>query len=105
MKISSAAAGGASTQVSSIPQVKWQDIGGLENAKQEILDTIQQSPLFAKVSCKKSKGRCGVLLYGPPGTGKVCMNSTFLYLFIHIHVLTLTLHTSMHTINTKDSFG
>lgn len=98
MKISSAAAGGASTQVSSIPQVKWQDIGGLENAKQEILDTIQQSPLFAKVSGKKSKGRCGVLLYGPPGTGKVCMNSIF-FVFVHSHSCTNSHPTHIHAYN------
>jgi peroxin-6 len=73
MKISSASAGGTSgTQISSIPQVKWQDIGGLEDAKREILDTIQQSPLFSKTG-KKAKGRTGILLYGPPGTGKTLL--------------------------------
>jgi SpoVK/Ycf46/Vps4 family AAA+-type ATPase len=76
MKISSASAGGGA-QISSIPQVKWQDVGGLEDAKREILDTIQQSPIFAKTKKKtdssSSRGRCGVLLYGPPGTGKTLL--------------------------------
>lgn len=54
-----------------IPSVKWDDVGGLLEAKKEILDTIQlplQHPeLFS------GKGRSGVLLYGPPGTGKTLL--------------------------------
>ena len=44
-----------------IPKVQWEDVGGLHEAKKEILDTIQM-PMFSGLS------RSGVLLYGPPGT-------------------------------------
>jgi len=40
------------------PNVNWEDIGGLETAKQELRDLMG------------SGLRRGVLLYGPPGTGK-----------------------------------
>ena len=43
-----------------IPKVQWEDVGGLQEAKKEILNTIQM-PLFSGLS------RSGVLLYGPPG--------------------------------------
>ena len=58
--------------VSSIPSVKWADVGGLETAKQEILNIIQlplkYSSLFASI-----KQSIGILLYGPPGTGKTLL--------------------------------
>ena len=44
-----------------IPKVQWKDVGGLHEAKKEILDTIQM-PLTSGLS------RSGILLYGPPGT-------------------------------------
>ena len=43
-----------------IPKVQWKDVGGLHEAKKEILDTIQM-PLTSGLS------RSGILLYGPPG--------------------------------------
>jgi len=58
--------------VSTIPSVKWADVGGLETAKQEILNIIQlplkYSSLFASI-----KQSIGILLYGPPGTGKTLL--------------------------------
>ncbi|KAG2391813.1 hypothetical protein C9374_013298 [Naegleria lovaniensis] len=58
----------SSTTNVSIPTVNWQDIGGLEHAKQEILDIIQ-SP----IQSHNLKSRSGVLLYGPPGCGKTLL--------------------------------
>ncbi|XP_022656270.1 peroxisome assembly factor 2-like isoform X1 [Varroa destructor] len=59
-----------------IPSVSWDDIGGLEVAKKEILDTVQ-FPLkycnFRKASSGGNLGRSGILLYGPPGTGKTLL--------------------------------
>ncbi|KYR03143.1 AAA ATPase domain-containing protein [Tieghemostelium lacteum] len=56
-----------------IPNVKWDDVGGLANVKSEIMDTIQlplEHPhLFASGIGKRS----GILLYGPPGTGKTLL--------------------------------
>ncbi|XP_003746632.2 peroxisome assembly factor 2-like [Galendromus occidentalis] len=55
-----------------IPSVKWSDIGGLEEAKKNILDTVQ-SPLRHFRIAHSSLSRSGVLLYGPPGTGKTLL--------------------------------
>jgi transitional endoplasmic reticulum ATPase len=54
-----------------IPSVKWTDVGGLDNVKQEIIEAVEW-PLtnpdkFVKMGIKPPKG---VLLFGPPGTGK-----------------------------------
>lgn len=55
-----------------IPQVSWEDVGGLAGAKDEILDTIQL-PLQHPELVAKGLQRSGVLLYGPPGTGKTLL--------------------------------
>ena len=52
-----------------VPAVSWKDVGGLEVAKREILDTIQL-PLQHPEMFTKGLRRSGVLLYGAPGTGK-----------------------------------
>ncbi len=54
-----------------IPKVTWNDVGGLEDVKREIIEAVEW-PLkypekFKKFGIKPPKG---VLLYGPPGTGK-----------------------------------
>ena len=54
--------------VSSIPSVKWADVGGLETAKQEILNIIKLPLQYANVFAN-IKQSIGILLYGPPGTG------------------------------------
>ena len=53
------------------PNVKWDDIGGMDNVKQELMEAIEW-PLkypdsFKRIGIKPPKG---ILLYGPPGTGK-----------------------------------
>ncbi|KAG1682428.1 Peroxisome assembly factor 2 [Nymphon striatum] len=55
-----------------IPDVTWKNVGGLEDVKNEILDTIQlplENPNFITSSLQRS----GVLLFGPPGTGKTLL--------------------------------
>ncbi|CDG64394.1 MAG: transitional endoplasmic reticulum ATPase [Methanobacterium sp.] len=57
-----------------VPDVKWDDIGGLENAKQELKEAVEW-PLkypesFDKFGVTPPKG---VLIYGPPGTGKTLL--------------------------------
>jgi len=57
-----------------VPDIKWDDIGGLENAKQELREAVEW-PLkypenFEKFGVKPPKG---VLIYGPPGTGKTLL--------------------------------
>jgi transitional endoplasmic reticulum ATPase len=57
-----------------VPNVKWQDIGGLEKIKDELRETVQypveHPEKFVKFGLQPSKG---VLFYGPPGTGKTLL--------------------------------
>ena len=57
-----------------VPNVTWQDVGGLEKVKQEIRETVEwpitNKASFARLGIKPPKG---VLLYGPPGTGKTLL--------------------------------
>ncbi|XP_074659019.1 peroxisomal ATPase PEX6-like [Tubulanus polymorphus] len=55
-----------------IPNVTWDDVGGLASVKAEILDTIQL-PLRHPEMFASGMRRSGVLLYGPPGTGKTLL--------------------------------
>lgn len=55
-----------------IPQVTWEDVGGLTEVKRTLLDTLQlplQHPRLLEAGLKRS----GILLYGPPGTGKTLL--------------------------------
>ena len=56
------------------PNVHWDDIGGLENVKQELREVVEwplkYRKLFAHMKVKIPKG---ILLYGPPGTGKTLL--------------------------------
>ncbi|MCK5292626.1 MAG: CDC48 family AAA ATPase [Thermoplasmata archaeon] len=56
------------------PDVRWTDVGGLEGAKQELMETVEwplkYGKLFEHMNAKPPKG---VLLYGPPGTGKTLL--------------------------------
>ena len=57
-----------------IPDIKWEDIGGLENVKEELREAIEwplkYPDVFTTVSATPPKG---LLLYGPPGTGKTLL--------------------------------
>ncbi len=54
-----------------VPDVSWEDIGGLEDIKYELKKTVEwplkYTSLFNYAHIKPPKG---ILLYGPPGTGK-----------------------------------
>ncbi len=57
-----------------IPQVRWDDIGGLLDVKQELREAVEW-PLkypdsFVKLGVKPPKG---ILMYGPPGAGKTML--------------------------------
>ena len=56
------------------PRVKWEDIGGLEEVKQELREVVEW-PMKYKKLFKHMKVRIpkGILLYGPPGTGKTLL--------------------------------
>ena len=57
-----------------IPDVKWEDIGGLSSIKQELQEAVEwplkYQGVFAYADAMPPKG---ILLYGPPGTGKTLM--------------------------------
>ena len=54
-----------------IPNITWDDVGGLEELKEELKETVEwpikHKEAFDYVDVEAPKG---VLLYGPPGTGK-----------------------------------
>ncbi len=56
-----------------IPNVTWDDVGGLASVKDEILDTIQLPLEHPELFSDGLKKRSGILLYGPPGTGKTLL--------------------------------
>ena len=57
-----------------IPNIKWIDVGGLQDVKQELIEAVEW-PLkhpesFSRLGVKPPKG---ILLYGAPGTGKTLL--------------------------------
>src|SRR5256885_1607109 len=56
------------------PNVHWDDIGGLDEAKQEMRESIEwplkMNKLFAHFDARPPRG---IMLYGPPGTGKTLL--------------------------------
>jgi len=56
------------------PNVHWDDIGGLAEVKQQLIESVEwplaYAKLFAHMDAKAPKG---ILLYGPPGTGKTLL--------------------------------
>jgi len=57
-----------------IPDVTWDQIGGLEGVKEELREAVEwplkYPEIFAQLNANPPKG---LLLYGPPGTGKTLL--------------------------------
>ncbi|MCY0860229.1 MAG: CDC48 family AAA ATPase [Sulfolobaceae archaeon] len=57
-----------------VPKVRWSDIGGLEDVKQQLKETVEwpmkYPNLFENMHIQPPKG---ILLFGPPGTGKTLL--------------------------------
>jgi len=57
-----------------VPDVKWDDIGGLHDVKLELQETVEwplkYPEVFEHMDARPPKG---ILLYGPPGTGKTLL--------------------------------
>ena len=57
-----------------VPNVSWEDIGGLESVKRELQELVQypveHPEKFLKFGMTPSRG---VLFYGPPGCGKTLL--------------------------------
>ncbi len=60
--------------IDSIPDISYDDVGGLEDQMQEVRETVElplkKPHLFTKIGIEPPKG---VLLFGPPGTGKTLL--------------------------------
>ncbi len=57
-----------------VPDVKWEDVGGLDDIKQELKEAVEwplkYEELFSGTNTTPTKG---ILLYGKPGTGKTLL--------------------------------
>jgi transitional endoplasmic reticulum ATPase len=57
-----------------VPDITWADVGGLEDTKERLRETIQwpleYPQVFEQMDMQAAKG---VLMYGPPGTGKTLL--------------------------------
>jgi len=57
-----------------IPKVTWDDVGGLEDVKQQLIEAVEwpltQPEVFKRMGIAAPRG---ILLYGPPGTGKTLL--------------------------------
>ncbi|PLN82254.1 peroxisome assembly factor 2 [Aspergillus taichungensis] len=56
-----------------IPNVAWDDVGGLSTVKDALVETIQLPLERPELFAKGMKKRSGILFYGPPGTGKTLL--------------------------------
>ncbi len=57
-----------------VPNVRWEDIGGLEHAKQELMEAVEWPLKYPEVfKAANIKPPRGILLFGPPGTGKTLL--------------------------------
>lgn len=52
------------------PNVKWEDVAGLESAKDALKEAVVLPVKYPQFFTGKRKAWSGFLLYGPPGTGK-----------------------------------
>lgn len=57
-----------------VPNIKWVDVGGLDDVKQELKEAVEwplKNPdAFKRLGVRPPKG---ILMYGPPGTGKTLL--------------------------------
>ena len=57
-----------------VPQVKWDQVGGLKQVKQELMESVEwplkKPEVFKRMGINPPRG---ILLYGPPGSGKTLL--------------------------------
>ncbi|KAG0147399.1 hypothetical protein CROQUDRAFT_106465 [Cronartium quercuum f. sp. fusiforme G11] len=60
----------ASLGAPTIPDVRWEDIGGLSSVREAVLETLTLPLSRPELFATGLRRRSGILLFGPPGTGK-----------------------------------
>lgn len=60
----------AGSVVSEKPNVRWEDVAGLESAKESLKETVIMPVKFPQLFVGERRPFKGILLFGPPGTGK-----------------------------------
>ena len=60
----------SSAVVAEKPNVKWEDVAGLEGAKETLKEAVILPQKFPQLFTGERRPWGGILLYGPPGTGK-----------------------------------
>ncbi|WXG42411.1 MAG: CDC48 family AAA ATPase [Candidatus Freyarchaeum deiterrae] len=57
-----------------VPNVKWEEVGGLLEAKQQLIETVEWPLKYGKFfNHMGAKPLKGIFLHGPPGTGKTLL--------------------------------
>ncbi|MEM3525769.1 MAG: CDC48 family AAA ATPase [Candidatus Jordarchaeaceae archaeon] len=57
-----------------VPNVRWEDVGGLREAKQQLIETVEWPLKYCKFfNYMGAKPIKGIFLHGPPGTGKTLL--------------------------------
>ncbi|WP_424358139.1 CDC48 family AAA ATPase [Methanocella sp. MCL-LM] len=57
-----------------VPDVKWEDVGGLNMVKQELREAVEWPLKFKEVfSITNTTPPKGIMMFGPPGTGKTML--------------------------------
>jgi transitional endoplasmic reticulum ATPase len=57
-----------------VPHIAWDDIGGLDNIKQTLKESVEGALLYPELYLQtKALAPKGILLWGPPGTGKTLL--------------------------------
>lgn len=68
-----------------VPNVTWEDIGGLQSVKRELQELVQypveHPDKFLKFGMQPSRG---VLFYGPPGCGKL-LHIRIIYIYVSLY--------------------
>ncbi|WP_458188684.1 CDC48 family AAA ATPase [Haladaptatus sp. NG-WS-4] len=60
--------------VAEAPEISFEDVGGLEEAKQTLIEAVEWPLSYSNLfEATNTEPPSGVLLYGPPGTGKTLL--------------------------------